>query len=110
MDDYGLPLIAYLDIRFSAFLVILLMGWDDALVVLALFVVSAALSALTAKKPARQQDQAPATLKEFDFPQIEEGTAQTVVFGDVWLSGWQVLWYGDLRSEGIPAEKAGGKK
>lgn len=53
------------------------------------------------------QNQKPAGLDEWDFPQIEEGTEQTVVFGDVWLKGAFVLWYGDYETIKI---KKGGKK
>jgi hypothetical protein len=49
------------------------------------------------------------TLEDFDVPQIEEGTPHAVVFGDVWLEGWQVLWYGNYRTTKITAE-GGGKK
>ena len=50
----------------------------------------------------------PATLDEFDFPQIEEGTPQCVVFGDVWIPDWTVLWFGNMRTSAIRSK--GGKK
>lgn len=50
----------------------------------------------------------PATLKDFDFPQADEGTPQIIVFGDVWISGWTVLTYGNLEARPIYGE--GGKK
>ena len=50
----------------------------------------------------------PATLDEFDFPQIEEGTPQCVVFGDVWIPDWTVLWFGNMRTSAILSK--GGKK
>lgn len=49
----------------------------------------------------------PAMLEDFDFPQIEEGTPQSVVFGDVWIEDWMVLWYGNLRTSPVKAD--GGK-
>lgn len=62
-----------------------------------------AIQALTMKT----QKMKPAALEDFDFPQAEEGTPQIVVFGDVWLDDWFVLWYGNYRTTKI---KSGGKK
>lgn len=73
-------------------------------VVLALFVASFALSALLTPKPETPK---PATLEEFEVPQWEEGTPQAWPFGDVWLQGWMVGWYGNLKTYEINAE---GKK
>jgi len=42
-----------------------------------------------------------AVLDDFDFPQIDDGTEQYVIFGDVWLSDWVVLGYGNLRMSKI---------
>ncbi len=56
-------------------------------------------------KPVNQK---PAALEDFDFPQAEEGTEQAVIFGDVWLSGPMVLWYGNMRTKKIKSK--GGKK
>ena len=53
------------------------------------------------------QNQKPAGLDEWDFPQFEDGTEQTVIFGDVWLKGPFILWYGDYETKKI---KKGGKK
>lgn len=58
--------------------------------------------------PATPAGPPPATMDDFEFPQADEGTPQIVVFGDVWLSGWTVLSYGNLRTEAIT--KSGGKK
>lgn len=49
-----------------------------------------------------------ATIGDFEFPQYEEGTPQSVIFGDVIIKGWQVLTYGEFRTQAI--EKSGGKK
>ena len=89
---------------------LLVMGWDDVLIALALLVISATITALTTKQPARPADAVASALADFDVPQVDEGTAQTVVFGDVWLTGWQVLWYGNLNSTAITGAKQGGKK
>lgn len=70
---------------------------------LALFVASFILSALLVKTSSPK----PSSLEEFDFPQADEGTPQSVVFGEVWTPGWQVLWYGNLRTKKI---KSKGKK
>ncbi len=74
--------------------------WAWALVTL---VASYALTALTIKTPKVK----PAALEDFDVPQIDEGTPHAVVFGDVWLDGWQVLWYGDYSTTKI--KSTGGK-
>lgn len=66
-------------------------------------VASYVLTALTMKTP----KQTAASLEDFDIPQINEGTPEAVVFGDGWLDGWQVLWYGDFRTTKI---KSKGKK
>lgn len=78
-----------------------------AIVILA---VSYAITALTAKKPTPPQDAQPAALQDFGFPQYEEGTPQSVIFGDVWISDWMVLYYGDLSTVAIRQESGGGKK
>lgn len=84
------------------------MPWNF-IIMLALMVVSAVITSLTAKNPTVNNAQ-PAQLSDFNVPQIAEGTAQAVVFGDVWLTDWMVLYYGNLRSEPIYAPKSGGKK
>ncbi len=56
----------------------------------------------------KQPKQRTTTLDDFDVPQIEDGTPQAVVFGEGWLEGWQVLWYGNFRTTKITAK--GGKK
>lgn len=47
----------------------------------------------------------PASLSDFDFPQVDEGTPQAVFFGDCWTEGWMVLWYGNLRSAKVTKGK-----
>lgn len=70
---------------------------------LVLLVASYAITMLTMKT----QNQQAAALEDFDIPQVDEGTPHAVVFGDVWLEGWQVLWYGNYRTTKI---KSKGKK
>ena len=73
------------------------------LVSFALFVAHYAISSLLTPS----QRPTPASLEEFDFPQVEEGTEQAVFFGDCWTKGWQVLWWGNMRTVKI---KGKGKK
>lgn len=70
---------------------------------LVLLVASYAITMLTMKT----QNQQAATLEDFDIPQVDEGTPHAVVFGDVWLEGWQVLWFGNYRTSKIQSK---GKK
>lgn len=55
----------------------------------------------------KPQNQTPASLEDFDFPQYDEGTPQAVFFGDCWTDGWMVLFYGNYRTSKV---KSGGKK
>ncbi len=64
------------------------------LIALVLMVASYVLTSLTMKT----QNAKPAALEDWDFPQSEEGTTQTVIFGDVWLKGPFILWYGDYET------------
>lgn len=79
------------------------MGWEY----IAILLFSTILSIALAPKPAKPE---PATLEDFEFPTAEEGTPQIIVFGDVWIDGWMVLAYGNLRTEPIEQGKKGGKK
>jgi hypothetical protein len=83
-------------------------GVDDAIyigVMLILMVVSTTLSILLAPKPPSAKA---ATLEDFSAPTAEQDRPIPVIFGTVWITGPNVVWYGDLRTEGIPAP--GGKK
>lgn len=72
------------------------MGWESLLYL----VFSAVLSyALTPK----QKPPTPAAFEDLDIPQIEEGTAQGVVFGDCWVKGWQVIGLGNFKTIPIKA-------
>ncbi len=56
----------------------------------------------------KQQPPTPTAFEDIDFPQVEEGTPQCVIFGDVWIPDWQVLAVGNYRTE--PIRSKGGKK
>ena len=75
------------------------------LLALGMMIASYAINALLAPKTDTPK---PASLDAFDFPQVDEGTPQSVVFGDVWIEDWHVLWYGNLRTSAVKSE--GGKK
>lgn len=55
----------------------------------------------------KKQRLKPAALEEWEFPKHEEGTPHVVVFGDVWLKGPMVIWFGRYRTIKI---KGPGKK
>lgn len=82
------------------------MNWVFAI---ALLIISYAIQALQAKKPAGVETK-PSTLNDFSFPQHEVGTPQPVIFGDVWIEDEMILYYGNLTSEAIRTKAAGGKK
>lgn len=71
----------------------------------AMLVVSYAITASMAKKTPTTP---PAAFEDFQFPQFDEGTPQIVVFGDVWLDDWMVLWYGNYKVTSVQGK--GGKK
>lgn len=73
-------------------------------VALLLIVASYLISSLLVK----HQSIKPAALSEFTIPQAEEGTPQSVPFGQVQNKGWQVLWYGELATTKI--KSSGAKK
>lgn len=68
--------------------------WFQVFVLIASLIISYA----TRPKPKTPK---PAALSEFEFPQIDEGTPQSVVFGDVWVKDWFVLGVGNFRSTAI---------
>lgn len=67
-----------------------------------LFMVASSLLKALLVKPQKLEASG---LEDFDFPQIDEGTPQTVFFGDCWTDGWFVLWFGNLRSKAIKKGK-----
>lgn len=48
----------------------------------------------------------PTAAKKLDIPKAEEGEEAGVVYGTVWITDPQVVWYGDMTSAAIK-EKAG---
>lgn len=71
---------------------------------IALFIVSLVVSYALQPKPQRPKA---AAFEEFDFPTVEDGTPQIVVFGDVWLTDWTVLGVGNYRTSNIVAKQKG---
>lgn len=70
-----------------------------------MLIASYAIQVLLTPKPEKPK---PAALEDFDLPQVDEGTPQSVVFGDVWIPDWHVCWYGNLRTSAVTS-KAGKK-
>ena len=64
------------------------------------------IQALFAPRP---QDAKPASIKDFDFPQADEGTPQCVFFGDTWTPDWMILGVGNFRNKAIKAKGGKGK-
>ena len=73
------------------------------LVQLAILIVSAYVSAALAPKPPKPK---PAALTDFEVPTAEEGRPIPVVFGTVWVTGPNVIWYGDLSSTPIKSKSS----
>jgi hypothetical protein len=69
---------------------------------LVLLVASYAITSLTMKRP---QSPGPTAIEEIDFPQSDEGTPHAVFFGDNWTKGFQVLWYGNMRTVKVSSKK-----
>lgn len=72
---------------------------------LAILVISMIVSYALAPKPPQPP---PAALKDFQFPMSKPGTPIIEVFGDAWITGSNVAWYGDL--DVVPIKIPGGKK
>lgn len=73
-------------------------------VYLAVLVVAAIVSYALAPKPPTPK---PPALEDFDIPTAEQGRPIPVVFGTVTVTGPNVVWYGDLKTD--PIKKSGGK-
>lgn len=69
-----------------------------------MLIVSYVIQAFLIKQPKTK----PTALEDWTFPQADDGTPQTVFFGDCWSQGPQVLWYGNYRT--IKIKASGGKK
>lgn len=65
---------------------------------IAIMVVMLVLSVALAPKPPQPK---PPALGDFEFPQVDEGTPQMVVFGDCWVEPWMVLGYGNFRTSPV---------
>jgi hypothetical protein len=65
---------------------------------LIMLVLSLVISYATAPRPKSAK---PASFSDFEFPQSTEGTAQIVVFGDVWIKDWFVTGVGNFRTTKI---------
>lgn len=70
-----------------------------------LYIVTLILSIALAPKPKAPKS---ASIEDFSFPTAEEGRAIPVVFGDIEITGPNVLWYGDLSI--LPIKKRAGFK
>ncbi len=56
------------------------------------------IGALTAKKPPKNKFAPPAGIEQFDVLTAEEGRPIQVLFGKKYITGANVVWYGDLKS------------
>ena len=65
---------------------------------IAVLIVASFVAYALAPKPEAPK---PAALNDFDLPTAEEGRAIPVIFGTVWITGPNVIWYGDLASQPI---------
>lgn len=80
-------------------------AWLNFVIQIAIMIVSSLISAALAPKPKPPK---PASITDFELPTAEEGREIPVVFGEVWITGPNVLWYGDLTSK--PIKKKAKKK
>ena len=71
---------------------------------IALFVASLVISYMLQPKPQKSK---PAAFEDFDFPTVDDGTPQIVVFGDVWLTDWTVIGVGNYRNQAITSKQTG---
>ncbi len=77
----------------------------DITTFIVLLVANIILAAAMAPAPMNAKAEA---LNEIDFPQVEDGTPQAVIFGDCWSGDWCVLAVGNYRTQEI--RKSAGKK
>jgi hypothetical protein len=66
-----------------------------------MFVLSMVVSIVTAQKPKNAK---PAAFSDIDLPQTAEGSAQIMVFGDVYIRDWFVLGVGNWRTDKIKTQ------
>lgn len=70
---------------------------------IAAMVASMLISIALAPKPQKPKA---ATLDDMNIPQVEDGTPQAVVFGEVWSGDWQVIGTGNFATTKIKASDA----
>lgn len=75
---------------------------------LAISMIVAVGSAMLAKS-AKVSQPDPATLDDIDMPRAESGVPITYVMGSDWVSGSNVVYYGNLRTRPIKESSGGGK-
>lgn len=63
--------------------------------------ISWAVSALLIKAPPKNKFAPPTGIEQFNLPTAEEGRPIQVLFGKKYITGPNVVWYGDLKSEAI---------
>ncbi len=69
--------------------------------VVIMMALSMAIGALTAKKPPKSRHAQPTGLGQFTVPTAEEGRSVQVLFGKRYITGPNVVWYGDLKSVAV---------
>lgn len=77
-------------------------GGATFVVMLIIMVISTALQLLLAPKPPRPK---PASLEDFSVPTAQQDRPVPLIDGTVTITGPNVVWYGDLYAEPIPAPK-----
>jgi hypothetical protein len=79
------------------------------LVILAIIAIILSVAAMVMSIMMQPQPLPPiaASLSDFQVPTAEEGRPIPVIFGTVLLKGANVIWYGDLRKDEIPAPEGG---
>ena len=85
--------------------VVVVKAWVNFVVQIVIVIVAAIVAIAMAPKPPMPK---PAALEDFDVPTAEDGRPVAKVFGEVWITSPNNLWFGDLSSE--PIKKKGGKK
>lgn len=70
-----------------------------------IWLIAQTISAFAAPRP---KPPPPAEIADKDVPLATQGRPIPILFGQRWLSGPNVVWYGDVRV--VPIKKRGGKK
>ena len=74
------------------------------LIQIAIMIVASYLAQALAPKP---KQPIAASLYDFNVPTADDGTPVPVIFGTVWITGFNVLWYGALRTTPVKAASGG---